>query len=70
MPNPDYSGLKSDRKGRAAAPPDPGGKGGKKAGFPMKAAFPNAKLPGKSQSRDRSSGFGRKAKVHPSSKGL
>ena len=66
--NPDYSGLSSDRKGRAKSPPDPGtGKGGK-GSFPVKPGFNTGSF-GKKQPSDRSGGVTR-AKVYPNSEGL
>lgn len=68
MPNPDYTEISSDRKGRAKPPPPTGKKGGKGDGMPMKPGF-NTGAPGKKQPGDRSGGVTR-AKVYPNSDGL
>lgn len=68
MPNPDYSGLKNDRKGRAKPPPETGKRAGKTASFPMKPGFNTGSF-GKKQPSDRSGGVQR-LKIYPNSDGL
>ena len=68
MPNPDYSGLANDRKGRAVAPPPTGKRKKSSDAFPVKPGFSTG-APGKKQPSDRSGGVTR-AKVYPNSDGI
>ncbi len=71
MPNPDFSNLKTDRKGRARQPPPVGGGAGKPSATssaPEKTASWGS-LPGSSQPKDRSAGI-KRLQVHPKTEGL
>ena len=68
VPNPDYSGLSNDRKGRAKSPPATGPGKGSKGSFPVKPGFNTGSF-GKKQPSDRSGGVER-CPVYPNSEGL
>ena len=68
MPNPDFSEIKSGRKGRHGSPPDVADQRGSKPGMKVKPAFASAQGIGKT-GPDRAAGV-KKIKQHPKSIGV
>jgi hypothetical protein len=68
MPNPDFSDIKSGRKGRHGNPPDVAAQRGSKSSMNVKPAFPSATNVGK-EGPNRSAGV-KRAKQHPKDIGL